>query len=134
MLYACPATASQEAREVPPPPESSSLARCWRPASVSPSYTPSVVSKLLPIVSTVTSPVCGAVHEYQIDAPPGFPAWYGSSYSQPAPTVDPETEPSLPEMLWAFANRSFGGGGGSSCQLRTTVPVAPPPSPSTRIQ
>jgi hypothetical protein len=57
---------------------------------------PSSVSKLEPEVLTVAVPELGAVHAYQIEAPPAFPAWLGSPVSFVAPTFDPVAVPLAP--------------------------------------
>jgi hypothetical protein len=67
------------------------------------------VSKLEVCVSTVALPVAGATQRYQIEAPPLFPAWFGSPASLVAPAFDPVAVPLDPEIDWALANMSFAG-------------------------
>jgi hypothetical protein len=65
------------------------------------------VSKLLPHVSTVTSPLKGAVHTHHTEAPPALSPWFGSPGSLLAPALLPDTVPLAPEMLMALAQLSF---------------------------
>ena len=56
------------------------------PLTALPVYTASRVSKLLPSVSIVAVPLAAAVNRYQIERPPGKPAWFGSPDSFVAAT------------------------------------------------
>src|SRR5919204_3303034 len=77
--------------------------------TLEPRYAARTVSKFEPTVSNVTLPVAGARHRYQIERPPGTPAWFGSPASLVASTLVPVTVPLEPATDWAPANMSFGG-------------------------
>ena len=53
---------------------------------------------MLPTVSKLMEAVSGAVQQYQIECPPGLPAWLGSPASLVAPTLLPVTVPLAPPM------------------------------------
>ncbi len=57
-------------------------------------------------MSIAIVPALGAVQEYQIDAPPAFPAWFGSPVSLVAPTLEPMAVPARPESGGAEAKAS----------------------------
>src|SRR5256885_854070 len=91
------------------PPELSSLPTAVRLDTAEPVYTPSSVSKLLPMVSTTAWPVPGEVQAYQTECPPALPAWLGSPVSLVAPTLVPVAEGVLPLRTLALAKLSFAG-------------------------
>src|SRR5262245_8972217 len=68
---------------------------------------PSVVSKLLPIVSMVVEPMAGAVQTHQTEWPPVLPAWFGSPASLLASILVPVKVAVLPLMYVAFAKLSL---------------------------
>src|SRR4029079_1809904 len=74
-----------------------------------PVYTASVVSKSLPAVDMNTSFVEGAVHWNQTDRGPVPPAWSGSPVSLVAPTLVPDTLPTVPLMTCALVKLSLAG-------------------------
>ncbi len=86
----------------PPPFGASSFSSISVSASTAvPVYSPRTVSKLLPMVSTVRSPLAGAVHLNQTDASP--PRGLGSSpASSVACLVDWLSVPVAPEMTVAL--------------------------------
>ncbi len=79
---------------------------------------------MLPIVSMVAWAVAGAVQRYQIEDPPGKPAWLGSPASLVAKALLALSEPSPPEMTWPLAKASLAGPV-PELQPRATEPVAP---------
>ena len=54
-------------------------------------------------------PDWGAVQENQTEAPPGWPAWFGSPGSFEAPTLEAVTDPETPASDVGDANASFAG-------------------------
>src|SRR3954453_12971320 len=65
------------------------------------------------MVSKVNVALLGAVHLYQIEAPPGLPAWSGSPCSLVAMALLLLTTPDVPEISWADAKLSLVSGGTS---------------------
>jgi hypothetical protein len=86
------------------------------------------VSKLEPNVEIVTGPVCGAVHEYQTDAPPLLPAWFGSPGSLFAPTFVPVVEPEAPLIVCAAEKLLFAGPAASAVVANRQAPIAASPN------
>src|SRR5689334_7776792 len=74
-----------------------------------PVYTPSVVSKLLVQVSTVTLPLPLGVHDHHTDWPPGLPAFTGSPDSLDAAMFVPLTVPPCGGSANALAKLSLLG-------------------------
>src|SRR5206468_1148543 len=74
-----------------------------------PELTPSSVVKLLPSVSTVTSPDLGAFQDHHSDLPPAFPPCLGSPTSFVAPTLVPVVVGAPPARVIRLAKLSFGG-------------------------
>jgi hypothetical protein len=111
MAYVVPTTALKVTKlvKVPPSGESSFWAMAVRPETEVPVKTPSIVSKVLPIVEMVTVPDEGAVQDHQTDAPPALPAIGGSPGSLVAPTLESVTVLLDPEMTVALLNMSFCG-------------------------
>src|SRR5438128_1115618 len=68
-----------------------------------------IVSKSEPAVAKVAWPVAGAVHVYQTEAPPMFPAGFGSPASFVASTFEPVTLPVGPLRTCALAKLSLAG-------------------------
>src|SRR5690242_14552406 len=80
-----------------------------------PVYTPSNVSKLLPLVEIVTGPLRGACHCHQTDLPPGLPASSGSPGSFVASRLEERTsrlsglappEPNVGRLVKSSLNES----------------------------
>src|SRR6187401_2995012 len=69
-----------------------------------------MVSKLLPMVSTVTEPVEGAVQVHQRDLPPTLPAWFGSPDSFVARELLAVTVLVLPVRVKRLVKLSLDGG------------------------
>src|SRR5881628_1928210 len=88
-----------------------------------PVYTPSNVSKLLPLVVMVVLPEAGAVQDHQTDLPPPLPAWLGSPVSLLAPAFEPVTVIDEPLVTVALAKLSFAGP--ADCAACETVRVLP---------
>src|ERR1035441_5693134 len=72
-------------------------------------WTPRSVSNALPAVLKVTVPLAGATQRNQTEAPPVFPAWFGSPASLVAPTVLPDVVPETPAIVVALAKLSLAG-------------------------
>src|SRR4051794_15376432 len=112
----------------------SSLAATWvRPFTAEPVYTPSRVSKLLlnAQVEISTGVFEAGVHEYQTEAPPALPAWFGSPASfVPSLVLSlPRCRGRLAPMVVALAKLSFAGGAGGS----GVNPPSLPPFPSAAV-
>jgi hypothetical protein len=74
-----------------------------------------------------------AVHEYQTDLPPPFPAWFGSPASFVAPTFVPVALPLVPDRAVAATKASFAGADGlgdTTVQLRDAGVPSTFPAPS----
>src|SRR4051794_8379695 len=94
------------------------------------------MSKSLPVVSIVTTPLDAAVQRYQREWPPALPAWPGSPASFVAATELPVAVAEVPDRTSADAKASFAGAVAYD-QFRTTLPIAPVPvprQPSTAIR
>src|SRR5215218_8226795 len=59
---------------------------------------------------SVARPLYGAVHLYQIEPPPGLPAWFGSPSSFVASVLSAPSHPVRSVRASALAKRSFAGG------------------------
>src|ERR671922_46505 len=75
----------------------------------------------LPQFSKVAHPVDGAVHVYQTDAPPGLPAWLGSSGSFVASTLVPSAPSKRPTSCAACMRLSFAGAAANADPTRALV-------------
>src|SRR5437899_12129975 len=111
--YSTPAEALKRSSLVRLPPESSSLAWTTGLLTMLPLYTPSKVSKVLPRVLKVATPLAGATHRYQTDLPPGFCAGFGSPDSLLAEELVPETIPLTPEIWTRLVKKSAVGAVGT---------------------
>ena len=115
MWYVVPATVAKLTLLPPPKPATSSFEATGVSAfTAAPVYTPRRVSKSPPARKATCGmlPSPGAVHEYQIDFPPTWPAWVGSPASTPALTLLARTKPSVSAIafrLTASAKSSLGG-------------------------
>src|SRR5215218_8614663 len=106
-------------------PHHSSLAATRpRAPSAGPRNTASVVSKLLPQVWTLTTPLCGAVHRYHTEAAAGPDLRTGSPASAVAQRLLPEADAvdPLPRSS-AFAKSSFGGMAASAAAGNAATPT-----------
>src|SRR6266446_805370 len=105
MKYVVPATADTITRLVPLPPLSSSRAmRLAMPTP--PAYAAKYVSKLLPLVSSITAAVADAVHRHHTEYGPPTD---GSPISLVAPTFVPTAVPDVPDNITALEMLSFIG-------------------------
>ena len=87
-----------------------------------PTYTPRTVSKSDPMVSNVTVPDEGAVQLYQTEPVDEVSAeGFGSDACIVAPTLLPDMEPEVPEIVTADKKSSLLGAGDTESHLAYSV-------------